>query len=226
MHLIVLALEGLCVDTEFPVAGPKAPQGVLDALAAAGVLGIIRTVPLPGVSPADDITAAELAAILAHPARFWVAWYQHPRFPGWDPGLFSGKADATYAADYAHDVGFLDSTTGYADAEGMSSATTEAAAIGYYNDFGSALVAGGVSPGLYAGYDDAMNAVDLYALHDDHTYWSDAGNRKIAMRGTAILQGASKTIGGVKFDLNTVRKDMLGGLPSVMRAGTASMPVG
>ena len=75
---------------------------------------------------------------------------------------------------------------------------------------------------MYHGYAVPLSASDLYDLPGFDCYWSDAGKRPVATRGNAVVQGAEVTISGVKFDLDTVAADALGGLPFV--AGIDAAP--
>jgi hypothetical protein len=176
-----------------------------------GFLGVVRYVPLPGNNPALDITANELEAILADGMGSW--WVQHVRFPGWRPGACDAEADARHAVEFAKAAGYAPGTHGFADAEGMAASTTEAEAVAFYRAWTRVLVAEGFSAGMYAGYDDALTAVDLYELPDATSYWSDMAKRKVAVRGTAVVQEAQVTILGVPFDPNVVAPDFKGETP-------------
>ena len=176
-----------------------------------GYSGVVRYVPLPGVNPALDITAEELDGILGDGMGSW--WVGHPRNPGWRPGAHDPEADALHAVQFAKAAGYVPGTHGFADAEGMSSATTEVEAVLYYREFCHVVVSEGFSSGIYAGYDDALNAVDLYEVPDATSYWSDSANRRVAVRGTAVLQGAQFSVLGVPVDPDVIRPDLKGETP-------------
>jgi Domain of unknown function (DUF1906) len=176
-----------------------------------GYVGVIRTVPLPGNSSTLDISPGELDAILSEGMGSW--WYQHPRLPGWRPGACDPEADALYAVKFAKAAGYAPGTHGFADAEGMSALTTESEAILYYRAYCHVLVTEGFSAGIYAGYDDAMNAVDLYEIPDATSYWSDAAKRKVATRGTAVGQEPEVKIMGVPIDPSVIAPDLKGETP-------------
>ena len=176
-----------------------------------GYVGVVRTVPLPGNSPSLDISPEELDGILSDGMGSW--WYQHPRYPGWRPGACDPEADALHAVQWAKAAGYVPGTHGFGDAEGMAAATTEAEAILYYRAWTHVLISEGFSAGMYAGYDDALTAVDLYELPDVTAYWSDLANRRVAVRGTSVVQEAQITVLGVPFDPNSVRSDAKGETP-------------
>jgi hypothetical protein len=194
---------------------------ILDAIANQDGEGILRYTPLPGNNPKADIDPVELALILSHPARFLAGFVQHPRNPGWRPGACDPEADALYSVKFAKAAGYAPGTHGWFDAEGMGSATTGAEAIAYYSPYCHVLVEEGFRAGGYGGYDDAMTAVDLYDLADCTSYWSDAGHRRVATRGTAIMQGATIKILGVGFDPDSVAPDLLGDTPWFTQAEAA-----
>ncbi len=198
--------QGLIVDTDV-----KCTPAIISAVKAAGYRGIIRYVPLPGVSAAEDIDAAELESILLQDmGSFWV---QHPRFPGWNPAEHDAETDALCACAAAKAAGYVAGTTGYVDCEGLAPGVTAAQAFYYNSKWAHVVVGEGFLAGLYDGYSNPETPLQLYEIRDVHTYWSDMANRKVAVRGTAVLQGAEITIAGVPFDLDTVRNDNLGGRP-------------
>jgi hypothetical protein len=201
------------VDTDI-----KLTDQLLDALANRGYQGILRYTPLPGNNPKNDIDQAELEKILAHPQRFLAGFVQHPRLPGWRPSACNPEVDAQCAVRFAKAAGFPPGVHGWFDAEGMASDVEDTEAIAYYNPYCHVLVEEGFRAGGYCGYDDAMNAVDLYELHDCTSYWSDLANRKVSTRGTAIVQGAQFSLLGAQFDPDTVRLDLLGETPYFAQA--------
>jgi hypothetical protein len=206
------APPGEAVDVDVPLT-----ELLLDALANRGKLGIIRYVPLPGVNPTADISPVELERILSHPACFWSAFVQHPRFPGWRPREHDPEADARLAAAHARAAGYPAGCTGYVDAEGMHEDTTWQEAHAYNSAWARVLVAAGFRAGLYDGYSEPETPTELYAIHDVTTYWTDLANRQIATRGTAIIQGAEFDLLDVRFDADFVRPDRLGETPYVAR---------
>jgi len=202
------------VDTDTKITNGS----ILDAIANQGYGGILRYTPLPGNNPKDDIDPDELERILTHPARFLAGFIQHPRDPGWHPAACNPEADALTSVGWAKAAGYAPGTHGWFDAEGMASPVTEAEAIAYYNPYCHVLVEEGFRAGGYAGYDDALTAVDLYDLHDADAYWSDLAKRKVAKRGTAIVQRATIRILGLPFDPNDVAPDLLGETPYFTQA--------
>lgn len=198
--------EGLIVDTSV-----KCSKSLIAAVKAIGYLGIARYVPLPGVSAVEDIDAAELADILS--AGLGSFWVQHPRFPGWKPIDHSAEVDALCACKAAQAAGYAPGTTGYVDCEGLSSDTTSAQAFYYNSQWAHVLIEEGFRAGLYDGYSNPETPLQLYEIRDVTSYWSDLANRKVAVRGCAVVQRAQITIDAVPFDPDEVRNDNLGGRP-------------
>ena len=191
---------------------------ILDAIANQRYAGILRYTPLPGNNPKDDIDPAELEAILAHPAHFLSGFVQHPRNPGWRPAACNPETDALHSAQFAKAAGYPPGVHGWFDAEGMAADVTEAEAALYYNRYCHVLIEEGFLAGGYCGFDDAMNAVDLYELAECSAYWSDLAKRRVATRGTSIVQGATIKILGIPFDPDDVAPDLLGDTPYLAQA--------
>lgn len=192
----------------------------LDALRAAGRLGVARYVPLPGNNPAGDISAEELGRVLGEGLQLLLV--QHVRAGDththlWDPGVHSGEDDARAACAAAKAAGYPEGAHLYLDLEAVGG--TKVATVGFCLEWQRIALAEGYRAGLYVGYSVPLSPVDLYELAGFDSYWSDAGRRQVATRGCAIVQGAEVTIGGVKFDLDTMSADGLGGLPMVATAG-------
>jgi hypothetical protein len=211
--IVVPAPIGLAVDTSVKLRD----TAVLDSLQAHGYQGIIRYVSLPGVDPSADIDPTELERILVHPARFWSAWVQHPRFPGWRPRDCHPESDAMAACDHAHQAGYGNGVTGYVDLEGMSLDTTPEEAIEYAMRWLLITRDQGFKAGCYWGYQQPIPPQDRGTLGAE-THWSDAGMRSVVGRGCAIHQGQQFSLYGIPFDPNTVRADSFGDTPTVMRA--------
>ena len=209
MNLVVVPAHAcLAVDTDV-----KVTPALLDALAEAGYEGIGRYVPLPGVNPGADIDPVELERILSHPKRFGSWFVQHPRFPGWKPRECNPEEDALWAVKFAEAAGYLPGTHGFVDAEGMSDDTTEPESFTYNAQFCHVLVEEGFRAGVYDGYSNHLTPIELYDIEDATAYWSDAANRKVATRGTCVVQGPTFKLIGVPFDPDRVSPDLLGATP-------------
>lgn len=195
---------------------------LLAELRRQGRRGVVRTVPLPGVSPAFDVDAGELALILGQGLGSW--WYQHPRFPGWKPREHDPEADARWAVKFARAAGYAPGTHGFVDAEGMSADTTAAEAHAYNSAWAHVVVEEGFRAGLYDGYSQPETPDELYALHDVDCYWSDLARRKVSVRGCAVMQGPEILVLGVRFDTDVVAPDAMLATPywtvDATRAGT------
>jgi hypothetical protein len=190
---------------------------LISALVSIGKVGVIRYVPLPGDDSAGDITKTELENICS--AGLELMLVQHPRYAGWKPSSHSGDADAAAALARAEEVGYPHGCHLFLDLEGINDSTF--ATINFAVDWQHTLIAGLLSAGLYVGFSVPLHPVDLYEIPGVNSYWSDPADRQVATRGTAILQGPSVTIAGVKFDVDGVRKDKLGSLPVACRLANA-----
>jgi hypothetical protein len=198
------ATAGAWVDSDFPLS----PHTV-SALVSAGKVGVVRYVPLPRNSSAGDISKAELEAICGGGLELMLV--QHPRYPGWDPAKESGDDDAASALAKAVEVGYPHGAHLYLDLEGIRGSPY--ATISYAVDWQHTLIAGLLSAGAYIGFGVPLHPTDLYELPGFSSYWTDPANRQVATRGCAMRQGPEVTIGGVKFDLDALSPDLLGGLP-------------
>lgn len=198
------ATPGAWCDSDFPLS-----SHTISALVSAGKIGIVRYVPLPRNNSAGDISKIELEAICG--AGLELLLVQHPRYAGWDPAKHNGDEDAAAALTKAAEVGYPYDAHLYLDLEGINGSTF--ATINYSVDWQHTLIAGRSKAGLYVGYGVPLHPQDLYDLPGFDTYWSDASDRQIATRGTALLQGPEITIAGVKFDIDSMRLDKLGQLP-------------
>jgi|GEM_PF-1448466 len=203
------------VDTSWKITSALAQQ-----VAAGGYAGIIRYVPLPHNDATHDIDATELRAILD--AGLALMLVQHVRKPGWNPAQCSGKIDALAAIETGRTAGYLQGAHVYLDLEGMAPAATASDTKAFAEDWAATIVQAGYCAGCYVGFDVPLNAVQLYNLHDFHSYWSDAGPRRVATRGFALKQQAPEIkIGGVEFDQDTLQPDKLGDTPFWMLGGAA-----
>ena len=198
------ATPGAWVDTSHPLSG-----FMISALVSIGKIGVCRYLPLPGNSSAGDISKSEVEAICG--AGLELLLVQHVRYPGWDPTKENGDFDAAAALTKAAEVEYPHGCHIYLDLEGINGSTF--ATINYCVDWQHTVIAGLARAGLYCGYGVPLHPIDLYDLPGFNSYWSDLGDRQVATRGTAILQGPAVTIAGVQFDLDAVRLDKLGELP-------------
>lgn len=216
--IVVPAPPGIAVDTSSKIRTPA----VLDALSVHGYQGIIRYVPLPGVDASLDIDPVELQMILAHPARLWSCWVQHPRYAGWRPRDCLPEADAYCAAKAAHAAGYANGVTGYVDLEGMAADTSVDEAFEFAMKWLGVIVSEGFTPGAYWGFDQPIPP-DKRGLVGAKTHWSDAGNRQVVGRGCAMTQGQQFSLMGIPFDPDEIKPDAMGETPIVYRASGSMM---
>jgi len=187
-------------------------------LAAMGFRFAVRYVGLSQPNAAD-IDSIEMGIILEDIGALWLV--QHPLNPGWSPSGQLGQAHGTAAARNAKAAGYLPAANLWQDLEGVSSTSKPQDVIDYCNEWGNAVIAAGFLHGLYVGYDAILSAQELYALPTVRSYWSDFGNRSVAIRGFAMKQLTNDTvIPDLPFpiDLDLVHADMLGARPTWMMA--------
>src|SRR5271167_4491426 len=118
------------------------------------------------------------------------------------------------------EAGYPDGAHVFLDLEGIDG--TAFSTIKFATDWQREIVFAELKAGLYVGYAVPLHPQDLYDLPGFDCYFSDAADRQVATRGTAILQGKEVVIAGVKFDEDLMRPDLLGGLPFSCKA---SLPI-
>lgn len=207
------AAPGPYVDTDVPVTRPVAA-----ALRAAGKIGIFRYGPLPNNATTQDLSSGELADLCDEGLQ--VGLIQHvrgtPDAPLWVPSAHDPAIDAEEISQWAIYIGYPAEAHIFLDLEAIHD--TRVATIAFCIGWQKAIRASGYSAGCYHGFSVPLSAEDLYELPGFNCYFSDSGNRPVAHRGNAILQGAEVSIGGTRFDLDAVSKDRLKGLPFLCSA--------
>lgn len=200
------AVPGRYVDTAY-----RLTTATIAAVKAAGYLGVFRYVRLPDNGIGSDITAEELDAICQ--SGLTCGLVQHVRGPasglqGWQPSKHSGVEDALTAMAAAQAVGYPEDAHVFVDLEDISD--TSEAAEKFAADWHDTVKI--YKPATYVGFAVPLSPSQLYALLGD-CYWTDPGNRLVAVRGCAIHQGKTVTIAGAAFDEDVVAPDSLGGVP-------------
>src|SRR6202789_3267989 len=146
---------------------------------------------------------------------------RHVMQRGGAPRRQRGQAHGAAEERNAKAAGYLPAANLWQDLEGVSSTSKPQDVIDYCNEWGNAVIAAGFLHGLYVGYDAILSAQELYALPTVRSYWSDFGNRSVAIRGFAMKQLTNDTvIPDLPFpiDLDLVHADMLGARPTWMMA--------
>lgn len=207
---------GKWLDVDIPCSA-----SVLAAVRAAGYQGVLRYLPLPGNSAVHDISASELERTIA--ADLQCGLVQHCRRGlvdplGQDRGIdaseHDGRADALYALACAKLAGYPVGCHAWVDLENLGRST--AASVAHYeNEWAQAWLEEQFLAAAYVGFGIPMNAAQLFHDLRGTSYWSDAAHRHVDVRGCAIVQGHTVTIGGVEFDEDFVAPDLLGCLPMV-----------
>jgi hypothetical protein len=165
----------------------------------------------------EALTVAERDAILG--AGLGLGAVGFSRRPGWMPSADLGLQDAQHHIEHATSAGLMRGMTLYCDMEGPSASASAGDCIGFVNAWARAVIAAGYLAGLYVGYGLPLTADQLYRSLLVTQYWSDGGNRKVAVRGCSMHQHApSVYISGLLVDTNQVTTDALGDTPVLMWA--------
>jgi hypothetical protein len=208
---------GLWLDTDMRVSGELAQKLRAGCAELDGkrVEGLIRYVAFAGqTNRGDDITHRELVWLMEHGLQ--VMLVQHCRYPGWLPSWHLGAADGERAASIAESVLYPPEGTLYLDLEGIGD-VLEATLV---SDYANAWAAFVERPGCYHGFSVPLSPAELYYwLHRFRTYWTDAANRSVDVRGNALRQGRAVHVDGVEFDLDELAPDELGQVPFACEAG-------
>jgi hypothetical protein len=214
----VPATSGRWLDSDTPLS-----DAVLDLIAAGGYVGVFRYCPLPGNNPLYDISRGELERILAKGLQLSLVQHVRGTLPRylWRPADHDGAADAHHAAGHALGCGFPIGAHLAQDLEACDGRTMGPEIEKYCTDWGNSCKASGLIHRLYVGYAVPLSAQELYELPTPNSYWSDMGDRHVAVRGFDTKQGASLTLGGVEFDSDEVKADALG---SVFMCAAAAAP--
>jgi Domain of unknown function (DUF1906) len=169
----------------------------------------------------DDITAEEVDIILG--ANLALLLVQHVRNPGWVPSTAQGKIDGTQAAKNAAAVGYAKGCHLIVDLEGVLPGTSAAVVVQYVNAWADAVIATGYQAMVYVGYDTMLTPEQLYEdLPNVHAYWSDFGDREVAIRGFMMKQLTDTVdLEGVGIDPDKIMADNKGALPVWMVAQAA-----
>lgn len=169
----------------------------------------------------QDLTTSEVTGLLG--ANMAVGVVQHVGREGWKPTAALGKSYGTAAADRAAAIGFPPGVEVVCDQEGVDPKVEAAYAIEYLDAWHSAVAKEGFVPRLYVGWHCSLSAEQLYALR--FTGYVGAYNVDVvpATRGFMLKQSAypgKAAVPGVafSFDVDTVKKDKLGGLPTLFAA--------
>jgi hypothetical protein len=203
------ATPGLWPDTSTKLTLARAKS----LIAECSPVGIVRYVPLPGNSDAQDIDADELQMLCELGLQVMLVQHVRASAPGsggWDIRAHSGAVDGAYAAEHAVNCGYPDAHI-YQDLEDVLG--DAAATIAYSNAWAQRVVQSGLRAGLYHGFDVPLSAEQLYDLAHD-SYATDIGKHPVAVRGNAWVQTAfDVVIGGVKADKGEIQLDLKGEVP-------------
>ena len=125
--------DALLFDTDVPCTNAQ-----LQALAAVGFRGGVRTVTFNRAPDPSDVTAREVADFMA--AGLGLMLYQRVRNPGWLPSGALGRADAEVFVAKATGAGYLAGGSAWDDLEGIGG--DGSATLAYANEKAADLKAG------------------------------------------------------------------------------------
>jgi Domain of unknown function (DUF1906) len=208
-------------NTKLTAASANAIAKAVDALGRPlGIRGVVRCLSIEEPDP-NDLDYEEAAAILG--AGMSLMAYQHPRFAGWHPTGPMGKVDGLHAGTNAMKAGLMPGTTIWWDLEGVAGGTqsTDVAACG--NEWWGSVKTVGYDRGCYVGFDDILDAQQLYQMLAFKNYWSSFSLVPTpARRGFQMYQiwggdaRASGVVAGIPVDFDVCGRDWLGGGPNWM----------
>jgi hypothetical protein len=142
----------------------------------------------------------------------------------WEPTVDKGKAYGETAASECEQIGVPPAVTVWCDLEGVAVGTPAEQVVDYCNAWHSAVAGAGYVPGLYVGFHAGLNRTQLYkSLRFSH-YWGAYNldqDQEPSVRGLQMKQGLPKPVdiphgGNADFQTDRVRKDALGGLPTLL----------
>lgn len=189
----------------------------------AGFRFVVRYVRRASKHP-YDLTSTEAYNIMK--AGLGLMIVQHVAPPGWLPNADLGSYYGTIAGKETKDLGVLAGTTVWCDLEGVMPQHPARATIEFCNRWYDGVAAAGFTPGLYVGFGAELTPSQLYKNLKFSSYWGAYNLNKDqypAVRGVQMQQAPAETgkhLEGVSFqyDVNVVKKDLLGGLPKMMLA--------
>ena len=213
MAMAATAHDCYGVDTDARLTAQSARQLRAATYKGHPIEFVVRYVSIGGESGAD-LTAAEVAAILDAGLALLVV--QHVRIPGWLPSTAMGSSDGSHAATNAAAIGYPKGCHLVVDLEGVLVGTPADVVIGYVNAWALAVRAAGYRAMLYVGYDTMLTPGQLYELPYVEAYWSDFGERQVAVRGFCMKQlSGTVALPGVPFpvDPDKIMADNKGDYP-------------
>jgi hypothetical protein len=212
--IATLARESYGVDTNAKLTAQSA-QSLRGANYQGQTIEFVARYVSIGAAAPGDITPQELETILG--AGLALLLVQHVRLPGWVPSGAQGAMDGGHAAESATAAGYPQTAHIVLDLEGVAPGTSADAVIGHANAWSAAVVAAGYQAMLYVGYNAILTPQQLYDLPDFNRYWSDFGERQVAVRGFCMKQLSGTTeLPGVPFgiDPDRIMADAKGDLPT------------
>lgn len=216
--IATLASGSYGVDTNAKLTAQSA-QSLRAATYEGQVIDFVARYVSIGPAAPGDITSQELDAILG--AGLALLLVQHVRFPGWVPSGAQGATDGAHAAQNASAAGYPQTAHIAFDLEGVAPGTSADAVAAHANEWSAAVVGAGYQAMLYVGYNAILTPQQLYDLPNFNRYWSDFGERQVAVRGFCMKQLAGTTqFPGVPFgiDPDRIMPDAKGDLPTWAQA--------
>lgn len=205
MHVVEVPVGSLGIDT----ATTLTAKNCLD-LKAAGIKFVIRYLPELDQPEIDAIFAAGLGLMLV----------AHVRYPGWQPSMALGAADAERVARRAVALGIPPNALIWCDLEGMSGSSDDT--VNYTNAWAKMLSTFHFIPGVYVGAGIPLDSMDLYRRLNVAHYWrSQSAVPTPVVRSYQLYQLFSMPTGslklcGVEVDLDVSQHDYKGGCPTMI----------
>ena len=196
----------MAFDVNQPLTGAQAAE-----FKAAGFGAVIRYIPRTSALTKGNLTAPEIAAIIG--AGLSLSVVQHVSPDNWQPNEELGANYGGYASAYCNHIGLPEGVNVWLDLEMVNPASQPQDIIDYCTEWYDWVHGGGYEPGLYVGWQTGLSPAQLYDL-PFKSYWKGYNaDVPIPKRGYQIIQSTQKTLNGITYDPNVVKKDLLGDSP-------------
>lgn len=179
----------------------------------AGVRFLLRYLSRTSPQNSGDLSVSERLAIMA--SGLAVGYVQHVPLTGWMPSQSRGQAYGKAAVANLRQIEASLGVSVWRDWEGVLGQASLADCIADINAWNSAIAAGGYVPGIYVGFNQILDASDLYWRLTCKHYWQSASSVPVpVIRGYQMIQSlAPSPVPDYDWDRDVVMADALGGLP-------------
>lgn len=214
MQLTLVPAQGTWVD----FGSALHPRAWYGALRTAGYDGVILDCMAGGVQ-------ADYEHALA--SRLGVMWFQGYWEPAWSVGAQAARERAQQAAGLLHSWGVPVGAIVWLDSEAWPSDVTAEAAAEWITAWATVLAGEHLTPGLYVGAGQPLDAAQLWALPNVARYWHSASDVPTPdVRGYQLVQVTADTMfDGVAVDIDKPQRDHLGSTPWAIVGEPTPVPV-